>query len=74
VTHAEALEESARLGREHPERARFSWFAQESAPGAWRVVRVALAPHAPAAGTPTVQPPPEPPQEAPEQPPRWLSP
>lgn len=41
MTEHEARAECARLAREHPERARFVWFAREGPDGEWSVVAVA---------------------------------
>lgn len=40
MTEQEARAECARLAADHPGRAEFIWFARETAPGEWSVVRV----------------------------------
>jgi hypothetical protein len=42
MERADAQELAARLGQEHPERARYRWLAREQADGGWTVVKVAL--------------------------------
>jgi hypothetical protein len=43
MTRDEAEWEAERLGREHPERASYRWFARELGVGVWSVVRVSRA-------------------------------
>lgn len=40
MTRHEAEREADRLGREHPERTSYRWFARELGVGVWSVVRV----------------------------------
>jgi hypothetical protein len=40
MTREEAVAESARLGRESPDRANTSWFPRQEESGEWTVVRV----------------------------------
>jgi hypothetical protein len=42
MTREEAGAEATRLGKEHPDRARFSWLAREGADGAWTVARIGV--------------------------------
>jgi hypothetical protein len=43
MTREQAEREAERLGREHPERASYRWFAREVGVGVWSVVRVSRA-------------------------------
>jgi len=69
MTRDEALEEAARLGREHPDRATHSWLVKEKAPGEWTVAKIGVPGRGPLTNTQESKP--RPPQADDPRPAMW---
>jgi hypothetical protein len=69
MNKVDAHELATRLGREHPDRAKYRWLAREQPGGEWTVVKVAI----PSTGavTPSVEARPKPPHD--DSMPPWQS-
>jgi hypothetical protein len=70
MTREQAEREAERLSREHPDRASYSWFAQQVG-GVWSVVRVSGSLTRPRGVNPAVEAKPRPPQADDPRPASW---